>query len=71
MENNLLKSLIINNLLEGVYVLDKYGNYIYCNNAFLSMTGGRREDILKINAYDLLQEKNTAGHVTIAQESRH
>lgn len=66
MENNLLRSLIINNLQEGVYVLDKYGNYIYCNNTFLSMTGGRREDILKINAYDLLQEKNTAGHVTIS-----
>ena len=66
MEKSLLKSLIINNLHEGVYVLDKDGNYIYCNNAFLSMTGGSREDILKINAYDLLQDHDKAGHVTIS-----
>lgn len=65
MENSLLKSLIINNLHEGVYVLDKDGNYIYCNNAFLNMTGGSREEILKINAYDLLAGSKV-GHVTIS-----
>ncbi|MGN0734842.1 MAG: sigma-54 interaction domain-containing protein [Anaerovoracaceae bacterium] len=64
--NEVLMDLIINNVHEGIYVLNNKGDYIYCNNMFLTMTGGSREEILKINAYELLEDNSKYGRVTVS-----
>lgn len=38
---------IFNNINEGVYILNKEGQYIYCNSAFLKMVGATKDDIIK------------------------
>lgn len=42
---------IFDSINEGIYVLDKSGAYIYCNSAFVKLTGGTKEEILKLNAF--------------------
>ena len=62
MENLSLLNEIFDNINEGIYILDCRGNYIYCNNAFLKMVGGSREEVLKLNAFQLIAQ----GQVTVS-----
>ena len=34
--------VMFDNLHQGIYVLDHVGRYIYCNRAFLQMTGAQK-----------------------------
>ena len=62
MENLSLLNEIFDNINEGIYVLDRRGNYIYCNSAFLKMVGATREDVLNLNAFQLIAQ----GQVTVS-----
>lgn len=44
---------VFDSINEGIYVLDKDGNYIYCNSSFLKMVGASKEEVLKLNAFEL------------------
>lgn len=44
---------VFDSINEGIYVLDKEGNYIYCNSSFLKMVGASKEEVLKLNAFEL------------------
>ena len=39
---------IFGNINEGIYLLNRKGDYIYCNNAFLKMVGATREEALRL-----------------------
>ena len=41
----------------GIYIVDKNGNYIFANQAFIQMTGGSEQEILGLNIYDMLEKK--------------
>ena len=47
---------IFDSINEGIYILDKTGNYIYCNSAFLKMVGATKEEVETQNAFRLVQE---------------
>ena len=56
MANPLLMAEIFDNINEGIYILNRKGDYIYCNNAFLKMVGATREEALSLNAFQLIPE---------------
>ena len=47
---------IFDSINEGIYILDKNGNYIYCNSAFLKMVGATKEEVESQNAFRLVQD---------------
>jgi len=57
---------IFDNMDEGVYILNRQGDYIYCNRAFLTMVGNAsREDILELNAFRLVPEGQVSRSVAV------
>ena len=56
---------IFDNINEGVYVLDRQGDYIYCNSAFLKMVGASREEALGLNAFRLVPEGQVSKSVAV------
>ena len=47
---------IFDSINEGIYVLDKSGAYIYCNSAFVKLTGATKETILNLNAFKPVEQ---------------
>lgn len=39
-------SEVFDSINEGIYILNRQGDYIYCNSAFLKMVGATRDDAL-------------------------
>lgn len=66
MANPLLMAEIFDNINEGIYILNRKGDYIYCNNAFLKMVGATREEALSLNAFQLIPE----GQVSVSEIGR-
>lgn len=56
---------IFDNMNEGVYILNSQGDYIYCNQAFVKMVNGTREDILTLNAFRLVPEGQVSKSVAV------
>ena len=46
-------SEVFDSINEGIYILNRQGDYIYCNSAFLKMVGATRDDALGLNAFRL------------------
>ncbi len=46
--------LMLDNLPDGVYILDAAGNYIYANSAYIHLIGLDRAQLMKTNVHDLL-----------------
>ena len=55
-------SEVFDSINEGIYILNRQGDYIYCNSAFLKMVGATRDDVLELNAFRLVPE----GQVSIS-----
>ena len=55
-------SEVFDSINEGIYILNRQGDYIYCNSAFLKMVGATRDDALGLNAFRLVPE----GQVSIS-----
>ncbi|WP_295617028.1 sigma 54-interacting transcriptional regulator [uncultured Intestinimonas sp.] len=53
------------NISEGVYVLDRKGDYVYCNRAFLKMVGATREEVSTFNAFRLIPEGCVSDSVAV------
>ncbi|SMC68752.1 sigma-54 interaction domain-containing protein [Papillibacter cinnamivorans] len=49
-------SHMLDNINEGIYILNRDGDYIYCNSAFLRMIHADRDEVLKFNAFRLEPE---------------
>lgn len=49
---------ILDNLAPGIYMLDRQGNYIYCNKAFVKQTHYSEEHILNLNVYQMARDSN-------------
>ena len=49
-------SEVFDSINEGIYILNRQGDYIYCNSAFLKMVGATRDDVLELNAFRLVPE---------------
>lgn len=47
-------------ILEGIYVLDRDGNYIYANASYLKMCAGEKSDFIGLNVFQLVER----GYVT-------
>ncbi len=58
-------SEIFDNINEGIYILDRRGDYIYCNTAFLKMVGATREEIETLNAFQLVPEGQVSKSVAV------
>lgn len=65
MANPLLMAEIFDNINEGIYILNRKGDYIYCNNAFLKMVGATREEALRLNAFQLIPEGQVSVSVAV------
>jgi len=52
----LLLAEIFDNINEGIYILNRKGDYIYCNNSFLKMVGATREEALSLNVFKLIPD---------------
>lgn len=65
MEKSPFLGEIFDNINEGVYILNRQGDYIYCNSAFLKMVGATREDALKLNAFRLVPEGQVSVSVAV------
>ena len=65
MANPLLMAEIFDNINEGIYILNRKGDYIYCNNAFLKMVGATREEALSLNAFQLIPEGQVSVSVAV------
>lgn len=65
MENLELLREIFDNINEGVYILNKSGDYIYCNTAFLKMVGATMEAVLELNAFRLVPEGQVSKSVAV------
>jgi len=63
--NPLLMAEIFDNINEGIYILNRKGDYIYCNNAFLKMVGATREEALRLNAFQLIPEGQVSVSVAV------
>ncbi len=59
------QSDIFDHVNEGIYILDRRGNYIYCNQAFLKMVGAAREEALSLNAFQLIPEGQVSFSVAV------
>ena len=40
-------SEVFDSINEGIYILNRQGDYIYCNSAFLKMVGATRDDVME------------------------
>ena len=47
--------LMLDNLSDGVYILDDAGNYIYANTAYVRSVGIRKGELLTYNVHDFLK----------------
>lgn len=57
---------IFDNINEGIYILNRRGDYIYCNHAFIKMTNaGSKEAILALNAFQLVPEGQVSVSVAV------
>lgn len=57
---------IFDNINEGIYILDRKGDYIYCNRAFLALTNApSKEAILSLNAFRLIPEGRVTKSVAV------
>jgi len=56
---------IFDSINEGIYVLNRQGDYIYCNSAFLKMVGATREEVLTLNAFRLIPEGQVSMSVAV------
>ena len=56
MADPLLLAEIFDNINEGIYILNRKGDYIYCNNSFLKMVGATREEALSLNVFKLIPD---------------
>lgn len=65
MDNLPLKNDIFDHINEGVYILNRQGDYIYCNQAFLKMVGATREEALSLNAFQLIPEGQVSSSVAV------
>ena len=51
-----LLSSFFDSILTGIYVLNRDGDYIYANGAFLKMSGGEKGDLPHLNAFRMVEE---------------
>lgn len=65
MQESLFLAEIFDNINEGIYILDRDGNYIYCNNAFIKMVQATREAVLSLNAFRLVPEGQVSVSVAV------
>lgn len=65
MEDLYLLAEIFDNINEGIYILNRQGDYIYCNNSFVKMVGATREDVLALNAFRLIPEGQVSVSVAV------
>ena len=65
MADPLLLAEIFDNINEGIYILNRKGDYIYCNNSFLKMVGATREEVLSLNAFKLIPEGQVSVSVAV------
>jgi len=49
--------LMLDNIPEGIYILDSEGNYIYANTAYIHQCGVNKVDLLSMNVYDWLKDQ--------------
>ena len=56
---------IFDNINEGIYILNREGDYIYCNRAFLKMVGATKEAVLALNAFRLIPEGQVSTSVAV------
>ncbi|SMC40637.1 sigma-54 interaction domain-containing protein [Papillibacter cinnamivorans] len=47
---------ILDNMTDGIYILDDKGNYIFVNSKYVNMTGISKTRLLRYNVYDFLKE---------------
>ena len=59
MGGDLLWNDVLDNLSEGVYIINREGNYTYANHAFLKMSYGRISDLPKLNIFNTDKEPFT------------
>lgn len=55
MDCNPLYELVLDNIPDGVYVLNNRGDYLFVNSAYIRATGMTRSELLRCNVYDLLR----------------
>lgn len=54
MENTVLFEAILDNIIDGVYVLDDRGNYVYVNSAYVQELNMPKSELLNYNVHDFL-----------------
>jgi two-component system NtrC family sensor kinase len=60
--------VILNAIVEGVCAIDAHGNAVFCNDAFLSMTGFRAEELIGKNVHELVHHSRPDGSPFPADE---
>lgn len=65
MEKSFPLAEIFDSINQGIYILNKHGDYIYCNTAFLKMVNANREDVLSLNAFKLIPEGQVSVSVAV------
>lgn len=48
--------MMLDNLADGIYILDGRGNYIFVNSAYVHKLGVSKDFLLKSNVYDFVKD---------------
>lgn len=48
--------LMLDNIPDGIYILDDAGNYVYANSTYTHITGLNRAELMSMNVHDFLQD---------------
>ncbi len=66
MDNADFLEKILESMTQGIYIVNRAGDYIYCNSAFQKMVNANsKENILKLNAFRLVPEGQVSRSATV------
>lgn len=54
-DKGLFYELVLDNIPDGIYILDDKGNYIYVNSAYINIIGMTRAELMNYNVYNFVE----------------